>query len=157
MELKHEPPNVPNSLRYWQSEADSFHAVVNAVEAALQSDVVDSDRWRKLAHIRFVAAMLQRFLDRLFASEECEHLSELERHPKFQHRVDELRNEHADLRSRVSQSVSQLDRTCGANAAACEETFAKLSQLIEAIQKHMHKENELVQDCVNQEAGGESV
>ena len=35
MNDKPEPPSVPNSLRYWQSEADSFQAVVGAVDAAL--------------------------------------------------------------------------------------------------------------------------
>jgi hemerythrin-like domain-containing protein len=149
-------PNAPSSLRYWQSEADSFQAVVSALDAALQTDVSDSDRWRKLAHIRFVTTMLQRFLDRLFAAEECDHLAELDRHPEWQHRVNELRGEHVVLRSGLSQAMSQLDRACGANAAACDEAFDKLCQMIKSIQQHMHKENELIQDCFNQEWGGES-
>jgi hypothetical protein len=40
----------------------------------------------------------------------------------------------------------QLDRACGASEVACDDAFANLSQLINAIQQHMHKENELIQD-----------
>jgi hemerythrin-like domain-containing protein len=148
--------NVPDSLRYWQSEAGSFHAVVGAVDAALKTDVTDADRWRKLAHVRFVTTMLQRFLDRLFAAEECDHLAELDRHPEWRHRVNELRSEHAALRSGLTQAMSQLDRACAANVAACDDAFDKLCQLIKAIQQHMHRETELVQDCFDQDYGGES-
>ena len=156
MKSKSELPNVPNSLRYWHSEADSFQAVVNALDTTLQTDVVDSDRWRKLAHVRFVSTMLQRFLDRLFASEECEHLTELEQHPKLHHRIEELRREHVTLRNGMSEALFQLERTCAANAKACDESFARLTQLLKLIHRHMQKENELVQDCYDQDIGGEA-
>lgn len=151
-----DPLDTSNSLRHWQAETESFRALLVALDMALQLDCTDTDRWRKLGHVRFVTSIAQKFLERLFVVEECEHLSELQQHHEYQHRVKDLQAEHAALRSEMSRAMFGLDRACGANKPACDQAFKELRHVVQHIQQHTRKEEELLQDSCNLDVGGEA-
>lgn len=147
--------SIPDSLRYWHSQTELLQTLLQSLKLSLKDASLEPDRWRKLAHVRFVTSMSQQFLDRLFATEESDHQRELESHPEFQKRVAGLRQDHTVIRRELSRILLKLDHTCATSESDCNQVFSDLKELVELIVSHTHREIAALQESVDRDLGGE--
>ena len=146
--------SFPNWARFWHSEAESFQYILSTLERALQAGNSDQDRCSKLAHIRFLMTLVQRYLERLLASEEREHLTILKQRVELQQRVNALRLEQSRVRSELTRVIFHLDKACASNQDLCNSAFLELQDVVGHMQQHMHHEVNLLQDTIEPGTGG---
>ncbi len=149
--------NVPDSVWYWHSQRESLHVLACALREAVELETDEASGWRKLAHIRFVASMLQSHVEWLFALEKHGHLTELRKtHPELAHRIDHLREEHLALSAELADVVRRLHDTRAADTVERDLSYDDLQSLIHRIEAHVHEDNRLLQDAYDQDLGGEA-
>ena len=150
------PEFTSNPLQRWQSEWDSVDSVLDGLRTSVPAEPDEADFGRQATHARFVVETVHQLLIKMFDKEESEHQSELLRHPEFQHRVAELRNEHQEIRSELARLGKQLEQTCGGTSAIANEVRGDVGRLVDKIKLHMHNEIQLIQDGWESDTGGEA-
>ncbi len=112
---------------------------------------------RKLSGLRFLTSWFQQQIDRMFAIEEHDGYMDMavEVAPHLASKIEALQKEHATLREKLHQIVTQLERTLPDKLAEFEQLCAELAAFLKSLDTHLHKESQLIQDAFSQDIGGE--
>ena len=138
-------------------ESEALGHVTRALEVAIAWAVEGDDFSRKLSSVRFATELFQRHQERLFALEELDGYMEVvcQLMPELTHQVDDLKREHEQFRAAVRKLVLRLDRASPTDRANFDAICKHLRDVIQRILEHSQRENELVFESINRDAGGE--
>jgi Hemerythrin HHE cation binding domain len=138
-------------------ESQALEHVTQALEVAIAWVVDGDDISRKLSSVRFLTESYQRHFERLFALEEVDGYMEsiAQLNPELASQVDGLKEEHEQFRDAIRKTVLRLDQASPVNPANFSVICEKLRTVINQIMQHIHQENELLVESVQQDTGGE--
>jgi chromosome segregation ATPase len=127
--------------------------IVDALVTTLDWDVLQEGMSRKLSTLRFLVQALQRHMHRLWAIHEFDGymfyvLSKL---PELKPQIDALKEEHEQIRHRVEDVASRLERAMGAT----EDVDVELSAILQQFEACKARETQLIQEAFMQDTGGE--
>jgi iron-sulfur cluster repair protein YtfE (RIC family) len=95
----------------------------------------------------------QKHISEHFRFEEQDGYMELvrKREPRLERAIQELQEEHRQLAQSLEALMAQVERLEQPDPAVCQ----RISNWIERVRQHEHRENELVQDAFNLDIAGE--
>ena len=112
---------------------------------------------RKLSSLQFTMKSLQRHLDRVISiEEEGGYMADaMDTKPYFQDRVEQLSRDHAYFRARLRELDADLNDTKEWEEPRFERVCHELRALIADLDRHNERENELLQESMLTDGGGE--
>ena len=138
-------------------ESQALEHVTQALEVMI-GWAVDGDGFaRKLSSVRFFAVQYQQHLERLFALEEIDGYMEsiCRFNPELADQVDELKQDHEQLRAEVRRIVVRLDLATPENLAEFDATCFEIRTTINQVLEHLRREQDLLVEAFNRDTGGE--
>lgn len=78
-----------------------------------------------------------------------------ERQPALYGQVMALRREHDEFRGSLSEILAELDQLPVDNGACLDDLCGQLEQLLVKLQRHHHREIDLMQEALTVDVGGE--
>lgn len=138
-------------------EHQVLHHIKQAIRVTLNWEAPVVSMPRKLSSLQFTIKSLSRHLDRLITvEEEGGYMSDvLDARPYFQDRIVGLVQDHANFRSRLKQLTMELNGIAEWEEPRFNEVCAKLSELLDDIDRHDVLEIELLQESLLSDDGGE--
>jgi hemerythrin-like domain-containing protein len=112
---------------------------------------------RKLSSLQFTMKSLQRHFDRVVTiEEEGGYMAEvMDTKPYFQDRVEQLAQDHVRFRERLQKLDADLNDTKEWDEPRFERNCKDLRELIADLDRHNELENELLQESMLMDEGGE--
>jgi hypothetical protein len=112
---------------------------------------------RKLSSLQFTMKSFQRHLQRVFSvEEEGGFMADvLDSKPYYQERISRLAGDHARFRDRLRKLIPQLSDINEWEEPRFHEVCDDLRQLLSDIDRHNFQENELLQESMVVDDGGE--
>jgi hypothetical protein len=143
------------------SNACMEHQILHHIKQALrvtldwQAPVVSMPR--KLSSLQFTIKSFQRHLERVISLEENGgYMAEVfETRPYLQERIDALAADHARFRSRLQRQITELNAISEWEEPRFEQACDDLRTLLEDVDIHDARENELLQEALLFDEGGE--
>ncbi len=131
--------------------------LTDAVRLAVGWEMTGNDLSRKISSVRFISQSLQRHLEHLMGLEEHDGYMDMvvETTPYLARRVDNLRQEHNQLRQTVNRIVPWLERISHSDHAAFDKVCGELLALVGRLEDHDTKEAALIQEALARDGGGE--
>ena len=112
---------------------------------------------RKLSSLQFTMKSLQRHFERVISiEEEGGYMADaMDTKPYFQDRVEQLSHDHACFRKRLQGMDADLNDTKEWEEPRFERNCNELRELIAELDQHNERENELLQESMLMDEGGE--
>jgi hypothetical protein len=138
-------------------EHQILHHIKQALRVTLdwQAPVVSMPR--KLSSLQFTIKSFQRHLERVISVEESGgYMAEvLETRPYLQERIDALAADHARFRSHLHKQISELNAISEWEEPRFEQACGNLRTLLDDVDLHDARENDLLQEALLFDNGGE--
>jgi hypothetical protein len=138
-------------------EHQILHHIKQALRVTLdwQAPVVSMPR--KLSSLQFTIKSFQRHLERVISVEENGgYMAEvLESRPYLQDRIDALATDHARFRFRLQKQIAELNAISEWEEPRFEQACDDLRTLLDDVDRHDARENELLQEALLFDDGGE--
>ena len=128
-----------------------------ALRQTIAWEVAGADWSRKLSTLRFLSQSFQRHLERLLELEEHDgYMAEvLKTAPALGKEIDALRNEHLQFRDALHRIVPRLERAGPADHARITALGEELLALMTQLEEHNRREEQILQEALLREEGGE--
>ncbi len=112
---------------------------------------------RKLSSLQFTMKSLQRHFERVISiEEEGGYMADaMDTKPYFHDRVEQLARDHAHFRERLRELDADLNDTKEWEEPRFERVCHELRELIADLDRHNERENELLQESMLMDEGGE--
>lgn len=112
---------------------------------------------RKLSSLQFTIKSFQRHLERVISiEEEGGYMADVvDAKPHYQERIDQLARDHARFRDRLRKLMPELNDIKEWEEPRFDEVCGDLQALIASVDWHNARENELLQESMCMDDGGE--
>jgi hypothetical protein len=139
-------------------ESQALEHITRALEVMVGWGVDGGGYARKLSSVRFFTVLYQQHLERLFALEEIDgYMDSISRfNPELAGQVDDLKQDHEQLRAAVRRIVVRLDLASSTNLPEFDATCFELRTTINQVLEHLHREQDLLVEAFNRDSGGEA-
>lgn len=139
-------------------ESQALEHITRALEVMVGWGVDGGGYARKLSSVRFFTVLYQQHLERLFALEEIDgYMDSISRfNPELAGQVDDLKQDHEQLRASVRRIVVRLDLASSTNLPEFDATCFELRTTINQVLEHLHREQDLLVEAFNRDSGGEA-
>jgi hypothetical protein len=139
-------------------ESQALEHITRALEVMVGWGVDGGGYARKLSSVRFFTVLYQQHLERLFALEEIDgYMDSVSRfNPELAAQVDDLKQDHEQLRAAVRRIVVRLDLASPTNVPEFDATCFELRTTINQVLEHLRREQDLLVEAFNRDSGGES-
>ena len=139
-------------------ESQALEHITRALEVMIGWGVDEAGYARKLSSVRFFTVLFQQHLERLFALEEIDgYMESISRfNPELTSQVDDLKQEHEQLRAAVRRIVVRLDLASPTNLPEFDATCFEVRTTINQVLEHLRREQDLLVEAFNRDSGGEA-
>ena len=138
-------------------EHQVFDHIMQALLVTLNWQAPAVSMPRKLSSLQFTIKSFQRHLERVISiEEEGGYMADaMDTKPHFQDRVEQLEKEHRRFRERIRKLMTELNETKEWDEPRFESICSELRTLIAELDRHNKRENELLQESICTDDGGE--
>jgi hypothetical protein len=139
-------------------ESQALEHITRALEVMVGWAIDGGGYARKLSSVRFFTVLYQQHLERLFALEEIDgYMDSISRfNPELAGQVDDLKQDHEQLRAAVRRIVVRLDLASSTNLPEFDATCFELRTTINQVLEHLRREQDLLVEAFDRDSGGES-
>src|ERR1043165_1068254 len=127
-------------------ESQALEHITRALEVMIGWAVDDAGYGRKLSSVRFFTVLYQQHLERLFALEEIDgYMDSISRfNPELESHIDDLKQDHEQLRTAVRRIVVRLDLSSPTNLPEFDATCFEVRTTINQVLEHLRLERDLL-------------
>lgn len=139
------------------AEQRVFAHIKQALRVMVEWRAPTISQGRKRSSVRFALRSFCRHLERLMQFEEQGGYlpSVAEHRPNWEHRLDQLRAEHHDLRARINHLAPQLEDEGVWQSERFEAACSAIRELLDRVDRHDRDEIALLQETMLTDEGGE--